>query len=111
MTAIRVSIFDVTEDMLPPRVVTPPTPLAQRRRLAKARPDVDPSTPNIELRLVRGYIRASAPRRDSYGVPFDRRAQRCARCGIRFSSTNPNQGGDSCRDCCDVEELIDGGAR
>jgi hypothetical protein len=94
MTAIRVSVFDVTPDMLP-------IPRGSRERRFKP-----------EFYLVRGHIRDYVPsdnERDSYGIPLKCRRQRCPRCGIRYTTSNPiaDPGrDDNCRDCAEVVALI-----
>ncbi len=104
---IAISIFDVTLDMLPERHPAPPPPTRPR---VKPRPrpvkvEQDPSTPGIELCLVRGFVRAAAiPLRDSYGIRTGQRRRSCGRCGIRYSGSNPEVA-DICRDCADVVAL------
>lgn len=105
---IAISIFDVTPDMLPDRRPAPETSSRPRvrRKPRPAKVAQDPSTPGIELCLVRGYVRAApTPLRDSYGIRTDQRRRTCGRCGIRYTGSNPEAGG-TCRDCADVVDLI-----
>jgi hypothetical protein len=88
----QISIFDVTEDMLP-----------QRGRVKE--PAI--SDPFVELRLVRGFVHvAQLPVRDSYGIRTNAPRTDCRRCGIRYRAENPAGLDDMCRDCTEVTALI-----
>lgn len=92
-----VSIFDVTEDMLPPRRA-PYQPVTSDDRLLLDLLELDAQRPQQTTET------GSGNRRDSYGIADSEHGKRrlCTRCGIQFSIC-PEAGFGVCIDCAEVE--------
>ncbi|MEN4466876.1 hypothetical protein ABFV47_33075 [Mycolicibacterium fortuitum] len=93
-----ISIFDVTEDMLPVRA--PYRPVTDDDRLYLQLLALDPPSPPHRP----PEDRVAGNHRDSYGISDAEHNVRrlCSRCGIHFSLC-PHAGFGICVDCADVE--------